>query len=411
MDYKISSKLLANRLKKVLPKLISINQSSYVQDRYIGDALRTIGDLLDYTELQNIPGIMMCIDFEKAFDSLSWNFLLKTLKAFNFGESFQRWIKIFYNDITSCIMSNGKSTGYFEIKRGVRQGDPLSAYLFILVTELLTRAIYKEESIQGIKINEEEIKLVQYADDTTLFLQNIKSAENLFKLLTKFEKSSGLKINIDKTEAMWIGSDKYRKETPLNVKWKTSLKILGIYFSYDNTEALNLNYNSKIADLEKTLNLWKMRDLTLLGKILITKSLGISKFIYTASVMELTEEKCTKIDKLIYDFIWNSKKAKIKKLTLIGKYADGGLKAPHLKTMIQAQRAMWIKRYISNKDALWKSILNFYLKDQGGELFCHCNYDESCFPKNISKFYKECLKQWQIILKSTDYRQEPINQF
>ena len=92
VDYKIASKALANRIKKVLPELISVNQSAYVMGRYIGDTLRTIQDLLDFTRETNIPGLLICIDFEKAFDSVSWEFLNKALQAFNFGESFQKWI-------------------------------------------------------------------------------------------------------------------------------------------------------------------------------------------------------------------------------------------------------------------------------------------------------------------------------
>ena len=286
VDYKIASKALANRLKKVLPYLISINQYAYVENRNIADALRTISDVLDYTKLVNLPGILLCIDFEKAFDSISWSFLFKVLESFNFGESFKTWIKLFYTNISSCIMNNGHSTGYFEIKRGVRQGDPLSAYLFILVTELLSRVINGNKDIHGIRIGKKEIKLVQYADDTTMFLKDGKSVQNLLKILHAFEMCSGLKINIEKTEAMWIGANSSSEQKPYNLQWNKTIKILGIYFGYDKTETIKSNFNQQLEKLQKTLNLWKMRDLSLIGRILITKQLGLSKFIYVTKIVD-----------------------------------------------------------------------------------------------------------------------------
>ena len=103
VDYKIISKALAIRMKKVLPKIISINQSGYVDERFIGDSLRTISDIMYYTKEKELSGILLCIDFEKAFDSISWDYLFKSLDAFNFGEYFKTWIKILYNDISSCV--------------------------------------------------------------------------------------------------------------------------------------------------------------------------------------------------------------------------------------------------------------------------------------------------------------------
>ena len=95
--------------------------------------------------------------------------------------------------------------------------------------------------------------------------------------------------------------------------------------------------------LEKTLNLWKMPDLSLMRRILIVKSLGISKFIYTAAVTEINEIIINKIENMIYNFIWRDKKAKIRRKTLIGKYTSGGLQAPDINSIINAQRIMWIK--------------------------------------------------------------------
>ena len=89
-----------------------------------------------FTKENNLPGLLFAIDFEKAFDSLDWVFLTKTLSAFNFGQSFIKWINTFYNNIKSCVMNNGFSSTHFDMLRGVRQGDPLTVYLFIIALEI-----------------------------------------------------------------------------------------------------------------------------------------------------------------------------------------------------------------------------------------------------------------------------------
>jgi len=124
--------------------------------------LRSIIDVMEYTKQQNIPGILLFIDFKKAFDSIDWNFMLKCLDAFSFGPTLIRWVETFYSDITSCVLNNGICTQYFELQKGVRQGDPLSPYLFIIAAENLAIAIRSREDIQGLMIGQEEFKLAYF---------------------------------------------------------------------------------------------------------------------------------------------------------------------------------------------------------------------------------------------------------
>ena len=133
VDSKLASKVIANRMKKVLPQIIHHNRAGFIKDRFIGEVARSILDIIDYTEASKSPGVLLFIDFEKAFDSIEWEFVCKSLAAFNFGPTLIVWIKTFYNKASSCVLNNGLFSDPFELERGVRQGDPLSPYLLLLL--------------------------------------------------------------------------------------------------------------------------------------------------------------------------------------------------------------------------------------------------------------------------------------
>ena len=133
VDAKIISKVIAVRVRNVLPNIIHHNQTGYVKDRYIGETVRSIFDIMEFTDNGNIPGILIFIGFKKAFDTVKWHYLFDCLQAFNFGPDLINWVKTFHRNIESCVINNGSSSDYFTLARGVRQGDPLSPYLFLLV--------------------------------------------------------------------------------------------------------------------------------------------------------------------------------------------------------------------------------------------------------------------------------------
>ena len=136
VDIKILSKALAKRLKEVLPCLISAQQTAYVQNRNIGESGRLISDIIEIANTRQIEGFLVTMDVEKAFDSLDHKFLISVLKKFGFGQNFISWIEIILKNQESCVINGGTATKYFKLNRGARQGDPISAYLFILAFEI-----------------------------------------------------------------------------------------------------------------------------------------------------------------------------------------------------------------------------------------------------------------------------------
>ena len=152
--YKLASGVIANRLKESLNKIISNCQSGFMKGRYISDSTRLIYDALEIAETHKIPGLLMCIDFEKAFDSLSWKFLYKVLSFFGYSQNFIKWVKLFNTDIKAYVLQCGFLSEEINIERGCRQGDPISSYLFLLGAEILTRLVLLNPDIDGLKIEE-----------------------------------------------------------------------------------------------------------------------------------------------------------------------------------------------------------------------------------------------------------------
>ena len=397
-DYKIATKALSNRLKQLLPKLINKDQVGYVQGRNILENIRTLQDVVTYTRERNMPGMLICIDFEKAFDSIEWDFLHAMLGKYNFGPSFKKWVTTIYKNISSCIINSGTTSQQFSLERGVRQGDPLSPYLFILVVELLSSKIKQNKDIRGININNEVIKLQQFADDTTCVLQDIESAKLFLSEVERFGSFSGLRLNKEKTEGLWLGSNSDNKTKPLSISWPGKpLRILGVYFSYDKTSCDKYNFEEKISKVRSVFNIWKSRNLTLLGKIQIVKTFIISQFLYTCSVITMPSKYFKEVNGLIYNFIWRGKRDKLKRSVMVSKFEKGGLKAPDLQLMIDAAKINWIKRYLFSEDHVWKTTMRSFFVQIGIDIdvLLQGNMSVRQLTKlNVPTFYKDLLCVW-----------------
>ena len=123
LDYKTASKVIAKRMEKVLSVLINPDQTGFVKGRYMGQNIRLVNDILEQTKLESIPGILLQLDFCKAFDTIEWSFIYKVIALLNFGGSMQRWISTFYSNSESAVLNNGFCTNYFKLSRGCDKGS------------------------------------------------------------------------------------------------------------------------------------------------------------------------------------------------------------------------------------------------------------------------------------------------
>ena len=392
VDYKIASKAIAKRIEPILPSLIHPDQTGFVKGRYIGENIRLIADVMEQTRKLNLSGILLSLDFQKAFDTLEWSCIHHVLKLYNFGDSLRNWVKVFYTDIESAILNNGYATNWIKPSTGVRQGCPLSPYLFILAAELMSMKIRQSSAVKGILIFEREIKISQFADDTNLLCFDLSSVEKGLQIAADFGEISGLRLNLEKTKAMWLGKWSGNKSKPLHLKWVSSpTRILGIYFSYDEKGNNEMNFSLKIDKLQTNLDIWKSRDLTLFGKVMIIKALGVSSLIYSASNINVPKDIISNVKGRLFRFIWKNKRDKIRREGLYQDYEKGGLRMTDIETMIKALRLAWIPRLIREGHPNWKFVPDYFFKKYGGLYFLlSCNYDAKDF-ENVPSFYKDIL--------------------
>ena len=266
----------------MLAKLIDNTQTGFIKGRYIGEGTRLIYDLMNYTEQNSINGLIMLLDFEKAFDLISWKFLYQVLKYFGFGPGFIKWIVLFNSNIKATVLQAGFLSEFINIERGCKQGDPIAPYLFISCAQILCNLINKIKDIKGVQIGSEEYKITQFADDTTIILdgseRSLLSALNTIEI---FVMISGLKMNTTKTKLIWIGRKKFSKEK-INTNSKlelgaTDFSFLGIEFSVNLNKIPEINFPNVLSNIDKLLKAWNKRCLTPIGKITVIKTLAVSK--------------------------------------------------------------------------------------------------------------------------------------
>jgi hypothetical protein len=395
--YKIGSGVIANRLKLYMNKLISNDQTGFIKGRYIGENTRLIYDIMHYTEENQIPGLLLLIDFEKAFDSLSWSFVQNTLSLFNFGPDIKRWFHILYKDSKSAVSQCGYLSDFFPIERGCRQGDPLSCYIFILCAEVLSILLRQNNKIKGITIDGIEHKLSQFADDTTIILDGKEESLNeTLNTLQHFSNLSGLNVNFEKTKVVWIGRQKYSSDsikTKWKLKWKQqSFKMLGINFHVDLSKIIDLNYTEKLDQMEKLIKNWKRRILTPIGKIVVVKTLIVSLFNHLFISLPNPPSRILDIIKSsISSFIWDGH-SRVKLSTLVREYKEGGLNMINLANFVQALKLTWLKR-IQYSLGKWVDLIKMYF-DVRKLFICGPHYALNISSRICNPFWIDVLKSY-----------------
>ena len=396
--YKILSGALAERLKPTLPHIINTDQKGFVTGRYIGECIRNTYDIIEYAKSKSRAGLLLLIDFEKAFDSISHSFIIKCLKFFGFGYSFIKWINVLLNDVSSCINHCGNISERFKVGRSCRQGDPISPYLFIICVEILALKIREDQSVKGFKLGNFEQKLDFYADDLTAYLDGSESSlKNLVGILDRFKNISGLKINLSKCKAVWIGKNRFfniKLCENLKLIWTNKFRLLGIDFDSDLAD-MDTNFRTKLEEIEKLYNCWLYRHLTPIGRITVIKAMALSKLSHVVLVCpHIAPNILKELVSLSFKFLWRNKPDRMKRCDVTLPYEKGGLNMPDIEIFWASLKMSWSRRFMS-KDCLWQKILKLNLlfinHDMNDILFGGPTLLKSIAEKLSNLFWKETL--------------------
>ena len=406
-DAKIYSKMIASRLNHVMQEIVHTDQTGFIRNRYIHENLLDLMSIIDYVNYFNMPYILISYDFKKAFDMVEYRYIDLVLEKFNFGNRFRQMVRSLHINTFFSTINCGYTSKFSSISRGLRQGNPASSLIFDLIVELLGERIRTNTEIKGITLptSNRNKKHSQYADDLWSCIRATQSSYTaILNIFKEFEQVSGLVINYNKTEVMRLGSLRYTNAklySELPIQWSTTIKILGITISADREEMIRLNYESMILKMQKRLNPWLARSLTLIGKILICNTLITLQAIYKfLTISNPTKDVLGRVKKIVTNFLWEGKKPKIAYSTLIKDYSEGGLRLADLEIKNIAMKAKWVKKSITTSH-IWKEIGEILLQYKIPEIF-ECNLKLKDFPYgNQNWIILDIWKAWsQIMYKS-----------
>ncbi|GJS00381.1 RNA-directed DNA polymerase, eukaryota [Tanacetum coccineum] len=367
--YKIITKILANRLCFVLPSLISDVQSAFVSNRNILDGPFMLNELLSWCKHKKRNAFIFKVDFEKAFDTVKWDFLLDTLQAFGFGQKWCNWINGCLQSATGSVLVNGSPSSEFQFFRGLKQGDPISPFLFILIMESLHLSfsrVINEGLFKGIAINPSfSISHLFYADDAVFVGEwNDSNIKTVVKVLKCFFLASGLKINLLKSKLMGVGvnpNEVSRVATSIGCSTFTApFKYLGVSVG-DNMSRI-ASWDDIIFKVSNRLSKWKLKTLSIGGRLTLLKSVLSSIPLYHMSIFKAPIGVLNKLEAIRRNF-FNGVDGSENKIAWIGwdkilsSKKSGGLGVSSLYASNRALLFKWVWRFFSQDTSWWSRFI------------------------------------------------------
>ena len=402
-DYKIIEKCVANRMLTAMDYIINCDQRGFLPNRRIATGIRKVYDAIMYAHNEDKPGIIVNIDFSKAFDKLEMTAIEQSMRFFGFADLLIEWIKTLYHNFALNVQNNGMFSENIKVTRSVHQGAPASSLIFIVVAETLAIELRKNEKIKGFAVRDIIDFLNQYADDASMCIEDSEEAlEEVLHTLDRFQRHSGLEISYEKTTMHRLGSLKdadAKYYTTRKLNWcGDAINVLGVHLNSDLKEAFKINYEPLIVKADSILKGWTKRTLSLVGKIQVINSLVASLFVYKMSVLPaIPDIYIQKLNKMMENFIWNGSRPKIPLRVLQSSIENGGLGLVNFEMKDQSLKTSWVKSVHS--DPSCGNLAYVFLNEELDDLIweCNLNVNDVKSADGIGKsnsFWLDALKAW-----------------
>ena len=285
-----------------LEKIITEEQLCAVKGRSIHDGLCLIRDLIEYSRTTDCKGFIVSLDQRKAFNLLSHDVLFAAMEHFKLPRAAVNMVRTLYRGVTRRISINGQLSEELQIERGVRQGSPLSASLYVIYLQLFLGLMVRKDAIQGIKVPGGVLKMSAYADDLVVFCNDQSDISKTFSFFDKVFEISGSQLNQNKTKILCLSDYKPMAYCDLMVD---ELKICGIFLSNRSREEITSANQIRIFDKikQKAARLAGF-SITLRGRVLISNMILISQLNYISGVYLPSKSFFEEVRKRIFQFIW-----------------------------------------------------------------------------------------------------------
>ncbi|GAB4844966.1 hypothetical protein Ancab_040114 [Ancistrocladus abbreviatus] len=395
--YKIIAKLLANRLKKIIDKVVSDHQTAFIGGRQILDGVVTMNEIVDEVKKKCRKSFMFKVDFEKAYDRLNWQFLLDVMEHMGFNGQWRGWIAECLRSSSVSVLVNGCPTPEFSMERGLCQGDPLSPFLFILAAEGMSAMISRAESVGlliGCRVGNGDLRIshLQYADDTVILgkatEENIKAVKCI---LRGMELVSGLKVNYHKSSLIGFGCDEIWVSMMaefLLCKVVKGFKFFG--FNLGVKPRSKKAWEPVLQLIQRKLGFWQSKLLSFAGRVTMLNAVLSCLPIYKMGAFLAPKGVIKAIDKSRRCFLWGASEAQHKiswvKWTRVCKpRKNEGLGVKDLEIMNRALLGKWRWQILSERKNIWQSVLH----DKYGDLELASN---SVAPDRGSRWWRDLWK-------------------
>jgi hypothetical protein len=367
--YKILSTVMVNRLKPLLPTIISPEQTGFVKGRQILDRIVVAQEAIHSLTKDKQKGLLIKLDLSKAYDRISWQYLIEVMRAFGFDDRWLQWVKSFISTPHFSILLNGSPSAPFNITKGLRQGHPLSPFLFIIAAEGLGRimkAHLAERKIQGLKLWGPQLPLThqQFVDDILLFcMATLQECKAILSILEIFNDASPTEINNEKSNVYFFNCNvqiqNFLTRTLRFRKGSLPMKYLGMYLN--SGPIRQADWQDILTRVEKQIQNWAFRALNAPGRLIMLKSVLQALPVYQISGRACPKGICSALVSMFNRFLWQGAQDKRKwalvswdKLLQLKTAGELSLRDPFILNNVLGAKLWW--RWLMGGSDLWKKI-------------------------------------------------------